>query len=198
MSLIEKTADKLLLYVKNNNPYLSNINDNENAWLKYGIEITISSLLNIFWIVFLSLICGYVLEGVLFLFIFISVRQFTGGFHASSYAKCNLTLICCYLSVLFFYQHFQNNISVTIEAILSIVLAVIALLICPIQNSNKPINSKRQKITLKILSTSSFIVLGILSCVLTYNENSLGWLILVTMQHIMLLCMLPKLKRREN
>lgn len=198
MSLIEKTADKLLSYVKNNNPNLSNISDNEKAWLKYGIEITISSVLNIFWIVFLSLICGYVLEGVLFLFIFISVRQFTGGFHASSYAKCNLTLICCYLSVMFFYQHFQNNIPVIVEAILSFLLALTASLICPIQNPNKPINSKHQRIILKILSTSSFIVLGVLSCILTYSDNSLGWLITVTMQHIMLLCILPILKRRDE
>ena len=88
--MIEFLTNKLLKYISNKD-VIDNVNEDVVAFYKYGIEITISSILNILIILTISLLFNALIDGFIFLLIFIPTRQFTGGFHADSYLKCNLT-----------------------------------------------------------------------------------------------------------
>ena len=66
---------------------------------KYGIEITLSTILNILIILILSLIYGSFFTGIIFLLVFIPLRKFTGGYHADTYMKCNIVFAILYTSV---------------------------------------------------------------------------------------------------
>lgn len=197
MSIITRATDTILHFVTcNNNSFASN-NENETAWLRYGIEITLSSLLNLFWVLLISLVLKCFLEGIVFLTVFVTVRQFTGGFHANSYFKCNLTLVICYLLILASYFLFQDRITVVFEAYLVALFVVASIIVCPIRNPNKPLASKKQIMILKTLSVCCGATCGIIGIILTQNNNSLGWLIIVTLQLVLLLCIISIIHERR-
>lgn len=64
---------------------------------RYGIEITISSALNIILIILTSFILSDVGFGIIFLTEFILLRSFSGGYHADSYFMCNLVFTLTFL-----------------------------------------------------------------------------------------------------
>lgn len=87
--MIKKLTNHILSYLISSNA----IDDNEETkdYYRYGIEITISSLINILLIIIIGIVSGNALESIVFLACFIPLRQFTGGFHAKTYFLCNLS-----------------------------------------------------------------------------------------------------------
>lgn len=61
---------------------------------RYGFEITISSILNIILVLCCGIIIGDILASAVYLFVFIILRLFTGGYHATSYLRCNIVMVC--------------------------------------------------------------------------------------------------------
>ena len=54
----------------------------------YGFEITLSSLAVMFSVFTLSCLCGAVYTSITFSLIFVSIRLFSGGYHAKTYGCC--------------------------------------------------------------------------------------------------------------
>ena len=90
--MIKKLTNHILSYLISSNA----IDDNEETkdYYRYGIEITISSLINILLIIIIGIVSGNALESIVFLACFIPLRQFTGGFHAKTYF---LSFICSFI-----------------------------------------------------------------------------------------------------
>ena len=67
----------------------------------YGAELTLSTMLGCISVLLVSLLLGNILIGLSFLFYFISIRLFSGGYHANTYFSCflttNTTFICVYI-----------------------------------------------------------------------------------------------------
>ncbi len=59
----------------------------------YGLQLIISSILGISIILFFGIISERLTDSLIFLFCFIILRQYSGGYHANSYLKCNLYFI---------------------------------------------------------------------------------------------------------
>ena len=68
---------------------------------QYGIEITISSILNVLLIILFGLIIRDIISAIIFLACIIPLRQLCGGYHASTYFKCNAIFVLSFLSVYF-------------------------------------------------------------------------------------------------
>ena len=86
--LLEITAKKIVEYLVKCGE-ISN-NDYEVEYYRYGIEVALSSLLNLAIIIIIGIISMHIIESLIFLIVFIFVRQVTGGYHADTYFKCNL------------------------------------------------------------------------------------------------------------
>lgn len=54
----------------------------------YGSELFLSTFLGVLSIILISGLSGHFFSGFIFLLIFISIRLFSGGFHASTYLRC--------------------------------------------------------------------------------------------------------------
>lgn len=57
---------------------------------KYGVEITISSLIGFIIVVIVGIIFKALLQAMVFYVIFVALRSMTGGFHATTYLRCNI------------------------------------------------------------------------------------------------------------
>ena len=89
-------------------------NEDECSHYLYGIEITISSLLNIFLIMSIGTLLGCIQYSFVFLFVFISLRHMTGGYHAKSYFKCNFSLCVIFVFDIFTAKYIWQYINKTI------------------------------------------------------------------------------------
>lgn len=127
---LSKLMTKVLLNQKS-------ISEKDIDIYQYGIEITISSLLNIALIVIVSLITNSLFSGLIFLSTFILLRQFTGGYHAGSYLKCNTALASTYILVLLLsrliFLEFRAGCIILLLGVLVVIF--LHLFITPIKNS---------------------------------------------------------------
>lgn len=64
---------------------------------EYGLELILGDIINFLSIVLLSVCLQGVWTGLLYLLCFTSVRIFSGGYHAKTHMRCNLTMIVWYL-----------------------------------------------------------------------------------------------------
>lgn len=105
--MIKKLTNHILSYLISSNA----IDDNEETkdYYRYGIEITMSSLINILLIIIIGIVSGNALESIVFLACFIPLRQFTGGFHAKTYFLCNLSFAVSFIILLIVYKFTSAN-----------------------------------------------------------------------------------------
>ena len=66
----------------------------------YGFEIIISSFFGASSVLFLGIILRSVIESLVFLIIFIVIRQCCGGYHANSYIKCIISFVLVFVLVI--------------------------------------------------------------------------------------------------
>lgn len=189
--MIKQLSAYILQYILNNE-VIENTND-EKEFYQYGIEITISSILNIALILGIGLITRNFVESLLFLLLFIPIRQFTGGFHASTYFKCNLSFCFLFSSVIILYHFTGSILNVYLSILITFICVLLILVKCPVENKNKPIPKERRGIH-KIMAALLSIVYGVVGTVLTAISNNYGALILYTLSAVTILIIVALLQ----
>ena len=171
------------------------ISENDAEIYQYGVEITISSLLNIILVMLVSAVVQSIISGIVFLSVFITLRQFSGGYHAKTYFRCNAVLVITYIAVLLLSQYVV--ISFWVDCIL-ILLGVIALILfAPVPNIHKPLTKyecrKHKKNALVIYIIISVIGLLILDAAAYYSR-----LLIFTLMSIVMLIIVEILMQRSG
>ena len=184
MKMIRFISNKILRYLIKTD--VIDKSEDALAYYKYGIEITISSLINILLIISIGIISGQLIESVLFLICFVTLRQFTGGYHANSYLKCNFLFSVLFIILLKTFNFTVKHLS--FYSCLLMVVFSIAIFIseCPIEHSNKPLTDSQKKKNkyLSIILGLLYGAIGVMSKVLSYN---IGVIFLYTLMLISLL-----------
>lgn len=161
---------------------------------RYGIEISISSLLNIVLVVIAGILIHHIIESIVFLSLFILIRSFTGGYHADTYFRCNLLMCTTFILTALANSIFSNKFSLSIIIVLICVTELIVSILGPIENKNKPIDDSK-KIKLKITGTA---MTSIINCAgLILRESYLGTMIIFTTFLIVLLMIAAKVKEAK-
>lgn len=163
---------------------------------KYGIEVTISSLLNIVIVVLLSLIFNNVISGLFFLSCFILLRRFSGGYHAQSYFKCNLALSISYLFVLFMSTFFAQLPLNLVEGLLIMGLIVV-IVFSPVNNKHKVLTNHK-KIFCKRTSIIIYSCLSILSIILKSFNSYYSAVITLTLLVVVLMIVIEIFMQKEG
>lgn len=120
----------------------------------YGIELTLSSLLGAVIILILGLFSGLLVESIIFMISLSLLRVFTGGYHASTYLRCNSVLIISYIFVAFSYRYYLTNLTeytYLIASIIFLILFSIVAIFTPVKTERKDI-SGQDRHKFKILS----------------------------------------------
>ena len=135
------------------------------------------------------------IESIIFLVCFILLRQFTGGFHADTYFKCNLSFCIVFSIVLVLYYTTAQYLSTYISILIKFVCVSIILAKCPIEHINKPIPNNR-KIIHKILAALLGTVYGAIGTALTAFANKYGALVIYTLSLVTALVLAAIIKER--
>lgn len=179
---IQKQGDKMNYLISKILTFITEQNGISNDeevqdFYRYGIEISISSLLNIILVLLVGLLIGHLLESVVYLILFILIRSFTGGYHADTYFRCNLLMCTTFVLTVLVNTVLTGRISLSMAMGISGLTEITVLALGPIENKNKPIDeSKRGK-----LKIAGFIITFIINGVGIFMRKSyIGSMILFT------------------
>lgn len=175
--MIKTISAKILTFILKN----SDIDEKNSEIYQYGIEVTISSILNITLIILCSIITGDIILGYVFLVCFIALRSYSGGYHADTYFKCNVIFTLLFFivvgfgrSLLFFFGY-----DLRIYGVITVLAFMPVLFFSPVQNIHK-ILSVDQKISCRKKSIAIFSLLTLIGFSLVACENYYGVIIIIT------------------
>lgn len=140
----------------------------------YGIEITLSTILNIAIVIVCGIFSGMVFESILFFVTLASIRMFSGGFHADTYLKCNLILLLNTIVVLLF-EKIVCCFSITVIRIIQvfsiIFIFIVLFAVAPCENKNKPIDDIQRLILRKrcLICTTIISIVSIFLSIAAYK-----------------------------
>lgn len=158
--MIKHISNKILNFIYRN----CSLSDDMKEVYQYGIETIISSLLNIALIAVISLLVQDFISGIVYLIFFIPLRIYSGGYHATSYFRCNTAFVITFVLVFLIGTSlstvFKNHIQIA-EVIL--LLSFIPVLIfSPVKNKHKKLSDSTAK-KCRIISIILYIVLALAS-----------------------------------
>ena len=164
------------------------ISDDEEVidFYRYGIEILISSLINILLVLTFGLVSNGFYNALVYLFAFILIRQFSGGFHANTYFKCIFLTNLGFISVNLISKLTYTIITPQISVVCLFPVTLIIVILAPIETPNKPIPSERKGF-FKTISLLLCIISVAISILLINNKIELGTVLLSTLIYISIL-----------
>lgn len=194
--MINKLSDKILKFVKANFDF----EDEMEEVYRYGIEITISSILNITLIIIAGHLIGDVIVALTFLLCFIPLRSYCGGYHATTYFRCNLifllTFLAVYFSSYFMYTHFTGGLVKIFEAIL--LLGFIPVLaFAPVRNPNKELDDFQVK-KCRLISMIIYTAIGIASIYFVLEKQIYGAIIVMTLASVSVMIIIEIIMQRRG
>lgn len=151
----------------------------------YGIEITVSTALNVCLVMLAAVLLRSPLSGVCHLCCIIILRAFCGGYHANSYLKCNCLMVIFFI-ISFLVGKMLVYFNLTNFKLMSILLMLTFLPIyafAPVKNKHKILSESKAK-KCRILSIIIYIILSVLGLYLSYFGYLYGSIIIVTLIEI--------------
>lgn len=129
----------------------------------YGLELIISTVMGLISILFISVVLSNIKLGILFIFIFVPLRLFTGGYHAATYCKCFIVSNFSYLLVLILKNILWSKLLSEIWICLFIFVSYYIIKNAPVINVHQPINKYKQmrnkRVTKYILAADGIWIL---------------------------------------
>lgn len=130
----------------------------------YGFELSLSSLAVMSSVFILSCLCGAVYTSIIFSLIFVSIRLFSGGYHAKTYGHCfilsNAVYLACFCTACLI-QMLRITFLCPVLALLS--MAVVFVL-APVEHKNHPMSNtsyrKNRKIALAFTTCEGVSILA--------------------------------------
>lgn len=166
---------------------------------KYGIEVTISTFLNVFWVIFASIMLSDVLSGAVFLTVHFFIKPFVGGYHAKTYLMCNVLFVLVFLTAFFSYNLFLQIDEVEFQKVILETLFLFSLIpiitLAPVRNKNKPLTDSETK-RYRIIGITLSVFVGLVGLVLFFCSVKMGSLIIITLFVISLMMLIDKIKIR--
>lgn len=159
----------------------------------YGIEILLSSFLNIFWILLLGAVTRRFFSSIVFLICFILLRQCTGGWHASSHFMCNIVSCFTYLTVSLASRFAENLLSLPAAVCLLCICFLLILRFAPVEHPNKKILNKKK---MKYLSCIFFLLFSGAALLCWFFNKAFYTLLTFTLTAVTLAMLVKKPHRK--
>lgn len=187
--MISKISAKLVEYLCRKNI----IDEDKKEIYQYGYEVLISGLIGFAIVMILGAIMKCFMESILFLAVFVPIRQLTGGYHADSYLKCNIVFTVLFLIVILATEAMLTTILFVYIFILAGVFVLAVYEFAPMENPNKPLDEGQKLLNRKIALAVSAII-SVTSIIVYFMNKRVAILIAMTLFGIAFLMFLEKYK----
>lgn len=115
------------------------IREEDKALYQYGVEQICNIILNILTTVIIGALYGMIPEILIFMFAYIPLRIYAGGFHAKTPFRCYLCSVAITVIILSVMKFIEIPYFICI--IVAITSSIVILKEAPIEDKNKPLDS---------------------------------------------------------
>ena len=186
--MITSISKKLASYLSRKNI----IDKDKKEIYQYGYEVLISGLIGFAIVIILGILMNRFIESLLFLGVFVPVRQLT-GYHADSYLKCNIVFTVVFLVVMLVTEAMVSTISIIYMIILTAVFMLAVYEFAPMENPNKPLDENQNLLNRKSALIVSAII-SFTSIVVYFMNRRIAILMAMTLFSIAFLMFFEKYK----
>lgn len=146
-----------------------NLNNIEKAKVKFGLEVIISTIFKLTVLLATFYILGVFYQSFFAMYSFGFLRLASGGYHCNTYSKCLIVSLLAFSLI----GLVSNTFVITnvYYYTIAIFLLLITVYKAPVDPFQRPINSKKRKYIMKIISSSIIILLIVLPVELNLNNN---------------------------
>ena len=145
----------------------------------YGCEALFSAISNLIILIVCGIMTGELISAFIFLFIFVLMRKYCGGYHAQTHLKCNFIFAITTLVILLIVKN--NFLIDTFILIITLIISdIIIFWLAPIMNKNKPLEQCKIIKFRKISCTLGFIF-TIIAVLLIYISKAVSIIIALTL-----------------
>lgn len=109
----------------------------------YGIEITLSTIVNYVLLIVIGAVFKNIISSVIFGIVFSTIRHYIGGYHCTTYLRCNLTFCGIFTSVLLLGQILLSWINISILILILLWSGLGVWYLGPVENKYKPVTEKQ-------------------------------------------------------
>lgn len=134
------------------------IKEEEHELYQFGIETALLKGVHLMSYFILGILLGRVMELIIFLAVFIPLREYSGGFHASTKLRCYVVSCMTVFSMLVILKLFPKEYY-GISIYLAMVSGALLFLLIPVETKNRPLDDS-EKIYYK--SKAGFIIVLLL------------------------------------
>lgn len=123
---------------------LGKVHNINEAVLRYGCELILTSIIGLLIMVGLSMLIGHPLAWVFFVMGFAPLRTTAGGYHADSHIRCyTVTSVMFLMGVLTAYEIRWSHFT---YLAVSLFAAIMVGFLAPVEAMNKPLSAKRYRL----------------------------------------------------
>lgn len=109
----------------------------------YGIEITLSTIVNYVLLIVIGAVFKNIISSVIFGIVFTTIRHYIGGYHCTTYLRCNLTFCGIFTSVLLLGQILLSWINISILILILLWSGIGVWYLGPVGNKYKPVTEEQ-------------------------------------------------------
>lgn len=148
------------------------INSDKKEICKIGIELILADITNFSLILMIGCFTSSVLYACIYIILLLTVRQFSGGFHAKTYGICRMVTIGMYILILYF-SKILNAYLMLYSVILNFITFATMFAFAPVRHPNKeltPVEIQANKL-FSLLSTLLYSIASIILIILGRKEG---------------------------
>lgn len=132
--MINRISERIAIFLLNKKV----IEEKELEIYIYGYEVLISSVIDFFIVLLIAVIFNRIILMTIFFTMFVSIRIYTGGYHADTFGKCKIVFIMiCLLVTLTAYIRILLMPMIIIMMFYNATVFILA----PVENINKPLTN---------------------------------------------------------
>ena len=139
-----------------------NITSSERELYEYGIFILMSNILYIVITAILGLVFGLFYQSLLFFIVFMVIRQYAGGYHASTELRCEIFTTLCILASIIIMRLISGNLSFVVVLGLTAFLSILIFVFAPIDTDEKTLDEVELKIFCKRTKLILIIIVAVI------------------------------------
>ncbi len=135
---------------------LNVISAEDKELYRYGVQQGFFLLLNLFTMTMIGLFCGMIKECAIYMLTYMPLRAYVGGYHARTHIRCYVYSIVILIIILLALK--LAPLGIQLYGIISLLGVVSILLLAPVEDENKPLDTKEQLVYRKRAIGMVFII----------------------------------------
>lgn len=165
---------------------------------QYGFFVLYSNIIFLLLSMLFGAVFGVFLQSIIFFVAFFSIRQYAGGYHASTETRCEIMSTLSILACIVVIKLSKTFAFQTVMLIVSALSAVCIITLCPLDTPEKPLSTEEYKRFRKIsLIILSIIVLAMaISYAFKFKLTLISLCMSLVFESILLVA--GKIKKRIN